>query len=287
MAQELTLDWAQFLALPQAALDADFHCVTQWSALDQSWEGVAVSTLLAAAGGALPGAAHIMAHCYGGYTANLPLPVAMSEGLLAHRQNGAELGKDHGWPLRLVAPSRYGWKSAKWVNGIEVLAEDAPGFWEQRGYHNNGDPWQEERFWPETDAVTTPAAFSFRTMACCQIAPSFLRKQEPMCIGGSTARLRQAMPAPTTVGMTKMRLMDTCRSSLTTRPGRGVNPVRRRRPELFRRAEIPACAGMTRGKPAPAGGCGSSSRRGRRGNGAVTADNAITTAIAIKITIAY
>ena len=148
VAQELTLDWAQFLALPQAALDADFHCVTQWSALDQSWEGVAVSTLLAAAG-ALPGAAHIMAHCYGGYTANLPLSVAMSEGLLAHRQNGAALGKDHGWPLRLVTPSRYGWKSAKWVKGIEVLAEDAPGFWEQRGYHNNGDPWQEERFWPE------------------------------------------------------------------------------------------------------------------------------------------
>ena len=148
VAQELTLDWEQFLALPQAALDADFHCVTQWSALDQSWEGVAVATLLAAAG-PLPGAAHIMAHCYGGYTANLPLAVAQSEGLLAHRQNGAALGKAHGWPLRLVAPSRYGWKSAKWVNGIEVLAEDAPGFWEQRGYHNNGDPWQEERFWPE------------------------------------------------------------------------------------------------------------------------------------------
>ena len=148
VARELALDWTQFLALPQAALDADFHCVTQWSALDQSWEGVAVATLLAAAG-VLPDAAHIMAHCYGGYSANLPLDVAQSEGLLAHRQNGAALGKEHGGPLRLVAPSRYGWKSAKWVNGIEVLAEDAPGFWEQRGYHNNGDPWQEERFWPE------------------------------------------------------------------------------------------------------------------------------------------
>ena len=147
--REIELDWAQFGSLPQARLDADFHCVTQWSALDQSWEGVRVSTLLEAAGGALPAARHIMAHCYGGYTANVPLEVALAEGLLAHRQNGAELGKDHGGPLRLVIPSRYGWKSAKWVNGIEVLAEDAPGFWEQRGYNNNGDPWQEERFWPE------------------------------------------------------------------------------------------------------------------------------------------
>ena len=147
--REIELDWAQFGGLPQATLDADFHCVTQWSALDQSWEGVRVSTLLEAAGGALPGAQHIMAHCYGGYTTNVPLEVALAEGLLAHRQNGAELGKDHGGPLRLVIPSRYGWKSAKWVNGIEALAEDAPGFWEQRGYNNNGDPWQEERFWPE------------------------------------------------------------------------------------------------------------------------------------------
>ena len=90
-----------------------------------------------------------MAHCFGDYTTNVPLEIALSEGLLAHKQNGAEIGKDHGWPLRLIIPSRYGWKSAKWVNGIELMAEDAPGFWEQRGYNNNGDPWQEERFWPE------------------------------------------------------------------------------------------------------------------------------------------
>ena len=146
--RELTLDWAQFCALPQVAVDADFHCVTQWSALDQTWEGVTVAALLDAAG-IRPAARHIMAHCYGDYTTNIPLELALSEGLLARRQNGAELGRDHGWPLRLVIPSRYGWKSAKWVNGIELLAEDAPGFWEQRGYNNNGDPWQEERFWPE------------------------------------------------------------------------------------------------------------------------------------------
>jgi DMSO/TMAO reductase YedYZ molybdopterin-dependent catalytic subunit len=146
--QEITMDWAQFLDLPWVTIDADFHCVTQWSALDQTWEGVMISALLERAG-VLPAAQHIMAHCYGDYTTNVPLDLALSEGLLAHRQNGAELGKDNGWPLRLIIPSRYGWKSAKWVNGIELMAEDAPGFWEQRGYNNNADPWREERFWPE------------------------------------------------------------------------------------------------------------------------------------------
>jgi DMSO/TMAO reductase YedYZ molybdopterin-dependent catalytic subunit len=146
--RELMLDWKQFCDLPWISVGADFHCVTQWSALDQTWGGVAVSALLADAG-IKPEAQHIMAHCFGDYTTNLPLDLARSEGLLAHRQNGEEIGKDHGWPLRLVIPSRYGWKSAKWVSGIEVMAEDAPGFWEQRGYNNNADPWLEERFWPE------------------------------------------------------------------------------------------------------------------------------------------
>ncbi len=146
--REITLDWTQFCNLPWVTVGADFHCVTQWSALDQTWQGAPVSALLAPAG-PLPAARYVMAHCFGDYTTNLPLDVALSEGLLAHRQNGAELGKDHGWPLRLIIPSRYGWKSAKWVNGIELMADDAPGFWEQRGYNNNADPWQEERFWPE------------------------------------------------------------------------------------------------------------------------------------------
>ena len=146
--REITLDWRQFCDLPWVTVDADFHCVTQWSALDQTWEGVTVSQLLEQAG-VRSEARHIMAHCYGDYTTNVPLDLAWSEGLLAHRQNGDEIGKDNGWPVRLVIPSRYGWKSAKWVNGIELLAEDAPGFWEQRGYNNNADPWREERFWPE------------------------------------------------------------------------------------------------------------------------------------------
>ncbi|MCH7706487.1 MAG: molybdopterin-dependent oxidoreductase, partial [Chloroflexi bacterium] len=94
-----------------------------------------------------PEAAYVMAHCYGGYSTNLPLDVAMEEDvLLAHHQEGDPLKADHGGPLRLVVPSRYGWKSAKWVNGLEFMAQDAPGFWEHMGYHMNGDPWKEERF---------------------------------------------------------------------------------------------------------------------------------------------
>ncbi len=146
--KEITLDWRQFAALPWQTLDADFHCVTQWSALDQTWEGVALSGLLELAG-VKPEAKFVMAHCFGGYTTNVPLEIARDEGFLAHKQGGQPIGKSHGWPLRLIVPSLYGWKSAKWVNAIELMAEDSPGFWEQRGYHNNGDPWKEERFWPE------------------------------------------------------------------------------------------------------------------------------------------
>ena len=99
--------------------------------------------------GVSPQSSYIMAHCFGGYSTNMPLDLALEEGFLAHKQGGQPLGKSHGWPLRLIVPSLYGWKSAKWVNGLELMAEDSPGFWEQRGYHNYGDPWKEERFWPE------------------------------------------------------------------------------------------------------------------------------------------
>ena len=146
--RKVELNWTQFTSLVWATVTADFHCVTQWSSLDNTWEGIPLATV---GGLAQPKdeAKFIMAHCFGGYTTNLPLELAMEEGLLAHKQNGQELGEGNGWPLRLIIPSRYGWKSAKWVNGIEFMAEDAPGFWEQRGYNNNADPWQEERFWPE------------------------------------------------------------------------------------------------------------------------------------------
>ena len=146
--REILLDWKGFAALPWKTLEADFHCVTQWSALDQTWEGVPLADLLSPADTS-PDAKYLMAHCFGDYSTNVPLDLALEEGFLAHKQGGQPLGKSHGWPLRLIVPSLYGWKSAKWVNGIELLAEDSPGFWEQRGYHNNGDPWKEERFWPE------------------------------------------------------------------------------------------------------------------------------------------
>jgi DMSO/TMAO reductase YedYZ molybdopterin-dependent catalytic subunit len=146
--REVELDWAGFANLEWVGVNADFHCVTQWSALDVAWEGVPFSALVGLAQ-PRPEARFVMVHCYGGYTTNLPLAVALEEGLLAHKQEGRELDLDHGWPVRLVVPSRYAWKSAKWVNGIELLSEDAPGFWEHRGYNNNADPWKEERFWPE------------------------------------------------------------------------------------------------------------------------------------------
>ena len=146
--REVELSWEQFIKLGWTTINADFHCVTQWSSLDNTWEGIPFANVLALVR-PKPRARFVMAHCYGGYTTNLPLAVAIEEGLFAHKQNGQELGKDHGWPLRLIIPSRYGWKSAKWVNGLELMAEDAPGFWEQRGYNNNADPWKEERFWPE------------------------------------------------------------------------------------------------------------------------------------------
>ena len=146
--QEVELDWEQFTKLTWTTVTEDFHCVTQWSSLDNTWEGVTFRDLIALAQPKYE-AKFVMAHCFGGYSTNLPLEVAMEEGILAHKQNGEPIGEGHGWPLRLIIPSRYAWKSAKWLNGIELLAEDAPGFWEQRGYHNNGDPWKEERFWPE------------------------------------------------------------------------------------------------------------------------------------------
>jgi DMSO/TMAO reductase YedYZ molybdopterin-dependent catalytic subunit len=147
--RELVLTWEEFMALPKAVITADFHCVTQWSRLDNTWEGIPVAEVLKLAK-PLPQARFVMAHCYGGYSTNLPLEVFQDETVLfAHKHDGKEIPPEHGGPLRLVVPKRYAWKSAKWVNGLEFMAENRPGFWEQRGYHMEGDPWKEERFWPE------------------------------------------------------------------------------------------------------------------------------------------
>ena len=145
---EATFDWDEFTSLGSVTLDAEFHCVTQWSRLDNTWEGVPFAAIMEVIRPKSE-AKFVMAHCYGGYNTNLPLDLAMEEGILAHKQDGEPMGASHGWPLRLIVPSIYAWKSAKWINGIELMPKDLPGFWEQRGYHNDGDPWKEERFWPE------------------------------------------------------------------------------------------------------------------------------------------
>ena len=140
--------YREFLALPTKTVDADFHCVTGWSRLDNRWEGVGVRELVELVK-PKSDAKHVMVHCYGGYTTNLPLNILMDDDtLLAFRHNGEDLTPEHGWPLRLVVPKRYSWKSAKWVRELEFMDEEEPGFWEIRGYHNDGDPWNEERVAP-------------------------------------------------------------------------------------------------------------------------------------------
>ena len=147
--EEVSLDWKQLTALDKVTVDAAFHCVTQWSRLENTWEGVAFSEVMKLVK-PKPEARYVMVHCYGGYTSNLPLDALMDDDVLfAYRHDGEPLAPEHGGPLRLVVPKRYGWKSAKWVNALELMAEDAPGFWEVRGYNMNADPWREERFWDE------------------------------------------------------------------------------------------------------------------------------------------
>jgi DMSO/TMAO reductase YedYZ molybdopterin-dependent catalytic subunit len=138
--------WRDFQALPRAAVTADFHCVTRFSTLDNGWEGVATRELLRHVE-VDPEASHVLVHCFGGYTTNLPLEDLLSErALLADRHNGRPLPADHGGPVRLVVPHLYAWKSAKWVSGVELTPEDRRGFWEENGYHTYGDPWTEQRF---------------------------------------------------------------------------------------------------------------------------------------------
>ena len=151
IAGEVTVGWEELMAMPQTTLTRDIHCVTTWSKLDTTWTGVRVADFLAAiadrTGPVSTEAGHVMQHCYGGYTTNVPLADFVEpDVLLAHTFEGRPLDAEHGGPVRLVLPKLYFWKSAKWLNGIEFLREDQPGFWERHGYHNYGDPWKEERF---------------------------------------------------------------------------------------------------------------------------------------------
>ena len=141
------LSWDELLALPQKDIVVDIHCVTRWSKLDTAWRGVAVRDLLERAGVKSSGK-FVMAHSDGGYTTNLPLEAVMDDDVLvAHTYGGKPLEHEHGGPLRLLVPKRYFWKSAKFLRKLEVMSEDRMGFWELNGYHNDADPWKEQRHW--------------------------------------------------------------------------------------------------------------------------------------------
>ncbi len=144
---EVSLDWDAFQALPRVEVFSDFHCVTRWSRLNNTWSGVATRTLLEMAK-PKPEAKFVLLHGYDyGWTTNLPLADFQSEdALIATHHDGQPLEPDHGGPARAVVPLLYAWKSAKWIGGIELLSEDRAGFWERNGYHMYGDPWKEQRF---------------------------------------------------------------------------------------------------------------------------------------------
>jgi DMSO/TMAO reductase YedYZ molybdopterin-dependent catalytic subunit len=142
----LDLGWDEFRAMPRKTVHTDIHCVTRWSRLDTTFEGVPIQHILERAQ-VRPSARFVLAHAEQGYTANLPLDVLDDDDvLLADTADGEPLAPEHGYPLRLLVPKRYFWKSAKWLRGLQFLANDRPGFWERYGYHNDADPWQEQRF---------------------------------------------------------------------------------------------------------------------------------------------
>jgi DMSO/TMAO reductase YedYZ molybdopterin-dependent catalytic subunit len=144
--EEVHFTWDEFMALPQTNLRSDIHCVTHWSKFDNDWTGVHIRDLMAKLA-PKPEAKHVMVHSYGGYTTNIPLAELVDDDVLfAHSHNGKPLEKQHGWPLRLVVPKLYFWKSAKWVRGLVFMPDEKPGFWEMYGYHIHGDPWTEERY---------------------------------------------------------------------------------------------------------------------------------------------
>lgn len=143
----IELNYETFRAMPQVERTMDIHCVTRWSKLGMTWEGVPMRHLLDLVR-PTPEATFVIAHAEAGFTANLPFASLLDDDvMLAHRADGKDISAEHGWPLRLIVPSRYFWKSAKWLRGLEFTTRDKPGFWEQNGYHNDADPWKEERHW--------------------------------------------------------------------------------------------------------------------------------------------
>lgn len=144
--KEMRWTWDEFLRLPTKTITCDIHCVTRWSKFDTVWEGVPFNEL-AAMIGVKPSAKYVIAHCDFGYTTNLPIEAMQDDDvMLAYKYDGKFLEPDHGFPVRTLVPRRYFWKSAKFLRALEFSPVDKPGFWEVNGYHNNGDPWTEERY---------------------------------------------------------------------------------------------------------------------------------------------
>ena len=142
--QPVSWTWKEFLALPSETITVDIHCVTKWSKLDTVWKGVSLDALLEHGE---TGAEYVLVFCDGGYTTNLPLAdLTGGKAWIAYEYGGEPLEPEHGGPARLLVPHLYFWKSAKWVRGLDLRAEDEPGFWEYYGYHNYGDPWKEQRY---------------------------------------------------------------------------------------------------------------------------------------------
>jgi DMSO/TMAO reductase YedYZ molybdopterin-dependent catalytic subunit len=139
--------WAEFEALPQTTVKTDIHCVTKWSKLDTTWQGVTFDDLLKAADLTNPPEPYIMAHSDGGYTTNVPVAdLVGGRGMIATRYENLPILPSHGGPARLFVPHLYFWKSAKWVRRLRFMETDERGFWESLGYHNYGDPWKEQRY---------------------------------------------------------------------------------------------------------------------------------------------
>ncbi|MDQ1620461.1 MAG: hypothetical protein QOE19_3030 [Actinomycetota bacterium] len=146
----------EFAALPRSSVRSDLHCVTKFSLLESEWDGVATQTLVEEVPPA-DDVTHVMVWAEYGYSANMSLAdFAAPASILATHRNGEPLTPEHGWPLRLVVPSLYAWKSAKWVRAVEYLTADRRGFWEERGYHNVADPWREQRYSYQEDAGDGP-----------------------------------------------------------------------------------------------------------------------------------
>ena len=144
--EERIWTWEEFMQFPQSTIRADFHCVTRWSRFDDDWTGVLMKDLVPFLK-LKPTGKFVMQHAYGGYTTNLSLDVMVNEDvILAHTWNGQPLPREHGGPMRVFTPRRYTWKGAKWVNGLEFMPQDRPGYWEENGYNTPADPWKEERF---------------------------------------------------------------------------------------------------------------------------------------------